>query len=153
MLTRKTKYALHALTNLARQTKRGPVLIADLAREERIPKKYLERILLALKMQGLLRSRKGKGGGYYLARPPDQITISEIVRIMDGPLAPVSCVSQTAYEPCTECRDERTCGIRLVMKGVRDAMAEILDATTLADLIHRSHAAARVEGGSLNYEI
>lgn len=152
MLTRKTKYALHALTNLARQTKRGPVLIADLAREERIPKKYLERILLDLKLRGILRSQKGKGGGYRLARRPDQVAIGEVVRLMDGPLAPVSCVSETAYESCSECRNEADCGIRLVMKEVRDAMADILDGTTLADLVRRAQTAS-ADGDSLNYEI
>ena len=153
MLTRKTKYALNALSYLARTQTRGPVLIAELAREERIPKKYLERILLDLKVRGILRSQKGKGGGYYLGRKPEEISISEVVRLMDGPLAPVSCVSETAYERCSECRDEATCGIRLVMKEVRDAMADILDGTSLADLVRRARNAAPAGGESINFEI
>ena len=153
MLTRKTKYALNALSYLAQVQHRGPVLIAELAREERIPKKYLERILLELKVRGILRSQKGKGGGYYLGRKPEKISVSEVVRLMDGPLAPVSCVSESAYESCSECRDEGTCGIRLVMKEVRDAIADILDGTSLADLVRRSRAAAANGGDSINYEI
>ena len=153
MLTRKTKYALNALSYLARAQARGPVLIAELAKEERIPKKYLERILLDLKVRGILRSQKGKGGGYYLGRKPEEISISEVVRLMDGPLAPVSCVSETAYERCSECRDEATCGIRLVMKEVRDAMADILDGTSLADLVQRSRNAAPAGDETINFEI
>jgi Rrf2 family protein len=152
MLTRKTKYALNALSYLAKAQHRGPVLIAELAREERIPKKYLERILLDLKVRGILRSQKGKGGGYYLGRKPEQISVSEVVRLMDGPLAPVSCVSETAYERCSECRDEAACGIRLVMKEVRDAIANILDGTSLADLVQRSQAIRR-KSDSLHFEI
>lgn len=152
MMTRKTKYALNALAYLARKQDRGPVQIAELAREERIPKKYLERILLELKVRGILRSQKGKGGGYFLGRSPEKVSISEVVRLMDGPLAPVSCVSETAYASCRECRDEGICGIRLVMKEVRDAIADILDGTSLADLVQRSRAAA-AGGESLTYEI
>jgi Rrf2 family protein len=110
-------------------------LIADLAREEAIPKKFLEAILLDLKNHGILASKKGKGGGYELARHPSEVTLGHIIRILDGPLAPVSCVSQTAYKPCKECKDEHRCGIRLVMKDVREAMANILDKTSLADTL------------------
>jgi len=153
MITRKTKYALRALIHLAGRDRQTPVLIADLAREERIPRKFLERILLDLKSRGVLRSQKGKGGGYFLARAPHEISLGDVLRFLDGPLAPVSCVSQTAYAPCRECSDEATCGIRSVMKEVRDAIADIVDATTLADLVQRSRAAqdARVE--HLVYEI
>jgi Rrf2 family protein len=153
MLTNKTKYALHALTYLAEAAGRGPVLIAELAREERIPKKFLERILLDLKTRGILRSQKGKGGGYLLARPAAQISLGDVLRFMDGPLAPVSCVSQTAYAPCRECSDEATCGIRSVMKEVRDAISDVVDATTLADLVQRSKAAQSARVETLSYEI
>ena len=153
MLTNKTKYALHALTHLAEAAGRGPVLIAELAREERIPKKFLERILLDLKTRGILRSQKGKGGGYLLARPASEISLGDILRFMDGPLAPVSCVSQTAYAPCRECSDEATCGIRSVMKEVRDAISDVVDATTLADLVQRSKAARSARADHLDYEI
>lgn len=151
MLTRKAKYALRALTYLANKGSQEPVLIAELAREEKIPKKFLERILLEMKRQGLLRSQKGRGGGYALGRRADKIIVGEVIRLMDGPLAPVSCVSETAYAPCKECNNEGSCGIRSVMKEVRDAMAEILDRASLADLIRREREAAKA--GSLNYEI
>ena len=134
MISNKTKYGLHALFFLSEKYNQGPVLIADLAREESIPKKFLELILLELKNQGILESKKGKGGGYQLARHPAEIKLGQVIRILGGPLAPVSCVSQTAYKPCKECKDEHHCGIRLVMKDVRDAMANILDKTSLADV-------------------
>ena len=137
MISKKTKYALKALIYLAREQDKGPILIADLAREERIPKKFLELILLALKNAGVLQSKKGKGGGYYLARPPREISMGRVIRILEGPLAPVPCVSETAYARCEECDDEWSCGIRLVMKDVRDAMAHILDNASLADVLER----------------
>lgn len=135
MLTKKAKYALKAALHLARCEAAGAVLIAEVAAAERIPKKFLESILLTLKNRGLLVSRKGRGGGYALARPADQISFGEIVRIMDGPLAPVPCVSVTAYRRCEECPSENACEIRAVMKRVRDAISEVLDATTLADAL------------------
>lgn len=134
----KAKYGLRAMTALAQEYGRGPVLIADLAGKERIPRKFLELILLDLKKKGLLLSKKGKGGGYTLIRPPEMISIGELVRALDGPVAMLPCVSQTAYRRCEECIDEMTCGIRSVMKEVRDKTVEILDGTTLADLILRS---------------
>ena len=140
MLNKKTKYGLHALIHLARRYSQGSVLITDLAKEEKIPKKFLEAILLDLKKSGLLHSKKGKGGGYILAKPPDQIRLGQVIRILEGPLAPVSCVSHSAYRQCEECRDEKFCGIRLVMKDVRDAMANILDKTSLSDLLERVKA-------------
>lgn len=112
---------------LAREPQGEPVGIAELAAKEGIPKKFLELILLELKNLGLLQSKKGKGGGYFLGKPPRDITLGHVVRVLDGPLAPVPCVSQTAYRKCDDCADESTCGIRLVMKDVRDAIAGILD--------------------------
>jgi len=141
MLSKKAKYALQACLSLAGEKPGLPILIADLAERDGIPKKFLEIILLDLRNAGLLASRKGKGGGYYLARPAQAITIGQIVRLMDGPLAPVPCVSQTAYQPCAECHDEQACGIRLVMKDVRDAIAGILDKTSLLDSLERSRRA------------
>ena len=137
MISNKTKYGLHALFHLSKKYNKGPVLIADLAREENIPKKFLELILLDLKNHGILESKKGKGGGYQLARHPSEIKLGYVIRILEGPLAPVSCVSQTAYKPCKECKDEHHCGIRLVMKDVREAIANILDKTSLADVISK----------------
>ena len=153
MISKKTKYALKALLYLARKYNQGPVLISDLARDERIPKKFLELILLTLKNNGILQSRKGKGGGYYLGKLPREISVGNVIRILDGPLAPVPCVSETAYAKCQECVDERTCGIRPVMKDVRDAIANILDNTSLGDMLEREEKAQQQEIGVLQYFI
>jgi Rrf2 family protein len=119
---------------LAEEAGRGPVLVSELANRQQLPQKFLEAILLELKRHGLLQSKKGKGGGYFLSRTPAEITVGQVIRVLDGPLALVPCVSQTAYMRCEECLDEQTCGVRLAMKDVRDATARILDNTTLADL-------------------
>ena len=134
MLSKKAKYAIKALLALAEADPDEPMRIADLARAEQIPPKFLELILLDLRNQGLLRSRKGKGGGYLLARDPADIYLGQIVRMFDGPLAPVPCASQTAYVRCADCRNEAECGVRLAMKEVRDATAKVLDNTSLATL-------------------
>jgi Rrf2 family protein len=134
MLTKKSKYGIKALLILAEHAGEGPMLVTDLAERERIPKKFLEAILLDLKRHGLLQSKKGRGGGYFLRGEPDKITIGQVVRLLDGPLALVPCASQTAYMPCDDCLDERLCGVRVAMKQVRDATARILDHTTLASL-------------------
>jgi len=134
VLSNKSKYGLKALLSLAHETGRGPVLVSDLADRDAIPKKFLEAILLELKRHGIVESRKGKGGGYFLRRPADDVTFGEVIRVLEGPLAAVPCVSQTAYMKCAECVDEQTCGVRLAMKEVRDATARILDNTTLADV-------------------
>jgi Rrf2 family protein len=136
-ISKKTKYALRALFALARKYDQGPVLIATLAAQERIPKKFLELILLELKNQGILSSKRGKGGGYFLNRDPSQISLGDVIRVLDGPLAPIACVSQTAYRRCEECVDEATCGIRDVMQHVRDAATKILDEESLAGILRR----------------
>jgi len=136
MLSHKAKYGLKAALSLAADPLAQPVLVADLARREAIPKKFLEQILLELKHRGVLQSRRGKGGGYLLARPADDLSVGEVIRALDGPQAPVPCVSHSAYLKCDECQDETSCGVRLVMKEVRDATARILDSTTLADVIN-----------------
>jgi Rrf2 family protein len=153
LISKKTKYGLKALIHLARVYQQGPVLIADLARDERIPRKFLEVILLALKNTGILHSKKGKGGGYYLGRHPRSITFGQAIRALEGPLAPVPCVSETSYATCGECNDELTCGIRLVMKEVRDAMAKILDGATLADVLEQIDQAEDEQNGMLNFSI
>ena len=148
MLTRKSKYGLKALLVLAEDADRGPVLISELAERQRLPKKFLEAILLELKRAGLLHSKKGKGGGYVLGRKPTEITVGQVIRVLEGPLALTPCVSQTAYRRCEECPDEAACGVRLAMKEVRDATARILDNTTLAGLNARvARAGARPEPG------
>src|SRR5712692_3805539 len=127
MLTKKSKYGLKALLMLAEHAGRGPMLVTDLAERERIPKKFLEAILLDLKRHGLLQSKKGKGGGYFLGRSAAEITMGQVIRVLDGPLALVPCASQTAYMPCDDCADEESCRIRWAMKEVRDATSKILD--------------------------
>jgi len=143
MLSKKTKYAIKALLALTEHGGEEPMRIADIAREQQIPPKFLELILLALKHQGLVRSRKGKGGGYLLARKPDDIYLGQVVRMFEGPLAPVPCASQTAYERCADCRDESVCGVHIAMKKVRDATAKILDNTSLASLTRQMDRAAQ----------
>jgi Rrf2 family protein len=134
MLSKRSKYAIKALLALADHRRGEPVRIADLANEEQIPPKFLELILLGLKNQGILQSRKGKGGGYLLARDPADIYLGQIVRMFDGPLAPVPCASQTAYMACADCPNEAVCGVHLAMKAVRDATAKVLDGTSIASL-------------------
>ncbi|MBT1072241.1 RrF2 family transcriptional regulator [Pelotalea chapellei] len=138
MISKKTTYAFRALLHLAKAPNGQPVLIADLARDEKIPRKFLEFILLTLRKGGLLQSRIGKGGGYNLALPPDKITIGSIVRVLEGDIAPVPCLSDTNYARCEECQDEATCGIRLTMADVHVALSNVLDKLTLADMIERS---------------
>jgi Rrf2 family protein len=152
-LSRKARYALRALYALSADDAAGPVLIADLAEREKIPHKFLETILLELKNAGVLKSKKGKGGGYSMARPPEQITMGQVIRVIDGPLAPIPCVSEHAFVRCEECVDETTCGTRQVMQKVRDAIAAILDSTTLAD-VQTQIARARLSTGTpLTYSI
>jgi Rrf2 family protein len=143
LLSKRAKYGLKALMALARGYPRGRMLIADLASAERIPQKFLELILLDLKHQGLLHSRRGRGGGYALGKPPSEIAIGSVVRALDGPLAPMSCVSLTAYRRCEECLDERTCGIRVVMGQVREATARVLDHTSLEQMLEQETRLAR----------
>ena len=119
--------------------------IREISQHEQIPGKFLEQILLSLKNAGLLHSKMGVGGGYHLAKPPNEISLGQIVRILDGPLAPVKCVSQMAYEPCG-CPDEETCGLRMVMGDVRNAIADILDNTSLADVTKRQSSVRKKLG-------
>ncbi len=137
MLSKKAKYALKALFALAQDNVNGQksMLIAEIAKQERIPKKFLEAILLDLKNDGILYSKRGKTGGYALRKTPDQISVGQVIRVIDGPLALIPCASQSAFVPCDECIDVETCAIRLTMRKVRDATAAILDNTTLADAL------------------
>ena len=134
MLSKKAKYGLKAMTILAKEYGNGPLLIGEIAKRERIPPKFLELILLELKKKGFLQSKKGKGGGYYLNKLPDTISVGALIRALDGPLALLPCVSQMAYERCAECPDEEACGIRLVFKEVRDSTNTILERITLAQM-------------------
>jgi len=140
-LSKRGEYGLRAMIDLATWDNGDSLIqIKEIAEREHIPAKFLEQILLSLKNAGLLHSKMGVGGGYYLARPAAEISLGHIVRVLDGPLAPINCVSQMAYEPCG-CPDEETCGLRLVMLDVRNAISEILDNTTLADVGDRVEAA------------
>jgi Rrf2 family protein len=152
-LSRKARYALRALYVLANDEARGPILIAEIAQRERIPHKFLELILLELRNAGILRSKKGKGGGYSLARPAREVTLGQVIRVVDGPLAPIPCVSERAYVRCEECVSEESCGTRMVMKEVRDAVAKILDGTTLADVNERVAKVGRGPGPQVAYSI
>ncbi len=137
MISQKAKYALRALIALARaDTSRGDVLlISDIAEQQRIPKKFLEQILLDLKHHGIVASRRGKAGGYMLLKHASQITFGEVLRIIDGPIAPLPCLSRMAYRRCDDCRSEESCETRRVFARVADATREVLDGTTIADSI------------------
>jgi Rrf2 family protein len=139
-LSTKGEYASRAMLELARNFEKRPLHIRDISKAQYIPQRFLEQILLQLKRAGYLRSRKGPDGGYYLSKAPAQITVAEVIRVMDGPLAPIDCVSVTAHEICPH---EKNCSLMWLWKDVRDAVAEILERTTLADLV--SHPA--VTGG------
>ena len=142
-LSKRGEYGLRAMIRLAEPTTNGssPAMmqIKEISQREQISPKFLEQILLTLKNAGLLHSKMGVGGGYYLARPASEITLGQIFRVLDGPVAPIRCVSQMAYEPCG-CPDEQTCGLRLAMGDVRNAIANILDHTTLAGITERQGA-------------
>jgi len=135
MLSLKTRYAMLALIKLARDAEKGAIMISEIARAERIPQRYLEAILLDLKKLGMLGSKLGKSGGYYLIRRPEEIDLSQIVRHFEGPIALVSCVSEKAYQPCEFCQDESNCSLRKVFKDIRDYSYHKLQMTTLKDLI------------------
>ena len=153
MLSQKTKYALKALLLLAEDYKKrrqDSVLISEIAERGRIPKKFLENILLELKNRGMLRSKKGKKGGYRLEKAPEEISLGRVIRIFDGPLALLPCVSQSAHRKCDECEDEATCGIRMAMAEVRDATAGILDRTNLRDVL-RNMENAKAKSGTMYY--
>ncbi len=139
-LSKRGEYGIKALIELASGDPEHHVIrIREIAERENIPVKFLEQILLTLKNAGILHSRLGVSGGYYLARPAEDITLGQIVRTLDGTLAPIRCVSKMAYERCV-CPDEETCGLRLVMLDVRNAIADILDHTTLAEVALRTRA-------------
>lgn len=134
MLSQKAKYALKALLVLAGSEPGTPVQVMELARQGNVPRKFLELILLELKRHGMLVSQRGKNGGYLLAKAPADISFGQVVRAVDGPLAPIPCASLSSYRQCQDCADEATCAVRIVMRRVRDAVAEVLDGTSLTDV-------------------
>lgn len=136
MISKKAKYALKALKYLAEKyEEKKPLLISEIAEKENIPKKFLEAILLEMRNHGILLSQKGKGGGYMLRTSPDQITLAKILRTIDGPIAPMLCVSLHFYGKCDDCSSEETCKIRPIMERVRDANLAVYENTTLQDMI------------------
>jgi Rrf2 family protein len=135
MLSQKAKYALHAMIVLAQAWDQEALQIADIAERRRLPKRFLEQILLDLKHNGLVVSKRGKNGGYALIRPPAEIPVAQIVRIIDGPLAPLPCLSVIAYQRCEECDDEAACAVRRVFARVHAATLAVLENTSLADAI------------------
>ena len=135
MISKKAKYALKALRNLAECYEDGtPKLISEIAEKEQIPKKFLEAILLELRKNGVLESVKGKGGGYKLRMKPQEVSMAKVLRIIDGPIAPISCVSLNFYGNCTDCASETECTLRNVLEKVRDANLAIYEHTFIADL-------------------
>jgi Rrf2 family protein len=142
-ISKKAEYALRALFVLAQSRPDRPYPIQDLSERENIPIKFLEQILLSLRREGLLESKRGVGGGYQLARPATEITVGEVIRLIDGPLAPVACAAAGTNEKCT-CRDPRTCPLRLAMTEVASAMSGLLDDLTLRDAVDRVPAEARL---------
>lgn len=143
-LSTKGEYASRAMLELSRRYPKGPVHSRQIAEAQEIPPRFLEQILLQLKRAGYLKSRKGQRGGYVLAKPPEKINVAEVIRVMDGPLAPIDCVSVMAHETCPM---ENTCGLRWLWKDVRDAVADILEKTTFADLAAKHHPAVVHEAG------
>ncbi len=133
MLTRKGKYGLKALVYLAKLPVGNLAFVNEIASDQNIPKKFLDAILSELRNAGFVQSRKGKDGGYRLARPATEIKVGHVVRVLDGPLAPIPCASRTQYQPCEDC-DEATCQVRHIMLDVRQAIAEVLDKRSLAEM-------------------
>ena len=132
MISKKAKYALKALKILTEEYGKGPVLIAHIAEQEAIPKKFLEAILLELRNHGILSSIKGKGGGYMLRVEPSRVNFAQIIRVIDGPIAPTPCVSLNFYVKCDDCQDEETCPLKPIMEQVRDANLAVYENVTLA---------------------
>jgi len=134
MLSKKTKYGIKALTFLARQPDRKPVQTPIIAESENISLKFLESILLSLRKAGFLGSKKGKGGGYYLIREPKDIIMTDVIRVLEGPIAMLPCVSLNYYEKCSDCPDENSCSVNRIMIQVRDCTLRVLGENTLADI-------------------
>ena len=152
MLSSRAKYATRALLDLTFRCDEAPVHLQDIAERQNIPLKFLEQILLSLKRLGFVQSRKGPGGGYSLAKSPSEITLGAVVRAVDGPLAPISCVSKTGYMECG-CPDPETCGLRQAWQQARDALATVLDHTTFADIRDQQEKLQTVRHQVLDYII
>jgi Rrf2 family protein len=140
MLSKKSQYSIYALVKLARERNKGPILIRDIAESEKIPRKFLEAILLDLRNLGIIGSKKGKGGGYYLIKDPSDINLATIIRKFDGALAFIPCASKNYYEECNQCRDERTCGVKQVFDEIRVETDRMLRNTTILDIIEKEES-------------
>jgi Rrf2 family protein len=147
MLTKKGKYGLKALVDLARLGPGETAFVTEIAVRNNIPKKFLDTILLELRNTGILRSKKGPNGGYSLSKPATEIRIGQVIRALDGPLAPIRCASRTAFEACDDCADPETCQVRLSMTEVRDAIAMILDNMSLEEFVAKENNAAELLAG------
>lgn len=143
MISKKTKYAINALVYLTKHHDDGPILIQKIAEEQNIPQKFLEAILLDLKKAGILSSKKGRGGGYYLLQNPNEVNLADVMRLFDGPIALLPCVTYKYYERCEECIDESTCGIRDVFMDVRNQTVDLLKRSSLAQIVHREEKKAK----------
>jgi Rrf2 family protein len=137
MLSKKTQYSIYALVKLARERNKGPILIREIAESEKIPKKFLEAILLDLRNLGIIGSKKGKGGGYYLIKDPSEIDLATIIRKFDGALAFIPCASKNYYEECNHCKDETACGVKNVFDKIRLETDKMLRNTSISDIIKR----------------
>lgn len=137
MISKKTQYSIYALVRLGKEFEKGPLLISDIAKTEKIPKKFLEAILLELKSGGFVNSKKGKGGGYYLIKNPKDINLADVIRQFEGAIALLPCAAYKYYESCSSCRDEETCGVRNVIKEVREETVRLLKTFSIADIIQR----------------
>lgn len=139
MLSKKAKYAINALVYISKHKDDSPILAKDISESENIPYKFLEAILTDLKKAGILESKKGRSGGYFLSKRPDEINLAEIMRLIDGPIAMLSCVCYNQYKPCEECKDESKCGIRKVFLDLRNITVSYLKGTTIEDIIQREN--------------
>lgn len=137
MLSKKAQYAIYALVKLARDKDKGPILISEIAESEKLPKKFLEGILLELKNIGILNSKKGKGGGYYLRREPEDVNLAEVIRHFDGAIALLPCATYQYYESCQHCKDEEKCGVKSFIKEIRDETVKLLKGISLEDILTR----------------
>lgn len=152
MITKKSKYALMVLAALAKKDRDQPQLIADLSAEAHVPKKFLELILLELKGGGIVQSKKGPGGGYFMAVKPEEVSVADVLRLTGGAIAPVGCLSRTRYERCDECPDEKTCGVRLVLREAHEASIRVLEKVRLADMLRQmSEARETIESAPMYY--
>lgn len=149
----KTRYALKALAILAESAPGQPVQIGEIAEREAIPLKFLQAILRELRQHGILAAQRGRAGGYSMRLAPRDVTLADVIRALEGPLAPVPCLSRTAYQRCDDCKSERECGVRLVLRDLYEATASVLETTTVFDLVRRTREAGENSSGAPSYSI